>query len=319
MSFFAPRVRLWGLIYSTAIWAAIGTVAGWLGPWNWAADLAAHFRPQYLVVLAPIALIELARRRFRAAAIFGLLAAANAAHVAPAYFARPPDLVPDGAPLRVLLCNVHTSNTRYDRVLEMARSSRADLVVLQEVDHAWIESLRSLAESHHHTLLRPQPDNFGMAIYSRYPLRGGSTVWLGEGWVPALSTELDIEGRSVALLALHTVPPWGRQGSHIRDDQLRAIPGFFSAAAPSRIVIGDFNLTPWSLRFSALLRATGLRPAQAGRGILPTWPAPLPALFRIPIDHVLVSPDLGVEEIRLGPYVGSDHLPLLLDLRIPSG
>ena len=50
---------------------------------------------------------------------------------------------------------------------------------------------------------------------------------------------------------------------------------------------------------------------------LPSWPAPLPALLRIPIDHVLVGGDLLVTAPRLGPAFGSDHLPLLAAVQIP--
>jgi endonuclease/exonuclease/phosphatase (EEP) superfamily protein YafD len=60
---------------------------------------------------------------------------------------------------------------------------------------------------------------------------------------------------------------------------------------------------------------TGLS-AGSTRWWLPSWPDPLPAPLRVPIDHVLVAGDLAVEQARLGASFGSDHRPLLATIRI---
>jgi endonuclease/exonuclease/phosphatase (EEP) superfamily protein YafD len=36
----------------------------------------------------------------------------------------------------------------------------------------------------------------------------------------------------------------------------------------------------------------------------------------IPIDHFLVSEDVAVTRFETGPRVGSDHLPIVADIRI---
>ena len=71
-------------------------------------------------------------------------------------------------------------------------------------------------------------------------------------------------------------------------------------------------------RFRDLLAATGLRDAARGQGWIGTWPAWLrPAL--VPIDHVLVGGPVAVVGLRRGPFVGSDHYPLVADLRLYGG
>jgi endonuclease/exonuclease/phosphatase (EEP) superfamily protein YafD len=40
------------------------------------------------------------------------------------------------------------------------------------------------------------------------------------------------------------------------------------------------------------------------------------AVLRIPIDHCLVSPSVAIVDRRVGPPVGSDHLPVFVDFAI---
>ena len=86
------------------------------------------------------------------------------------------------------------------------------------------------------------------------------------------------------------------------------------------IVLGDFNAVPRSRAYARL--AARLRDAQRACPALrprPTFPTPLPFLR---IDHVFVSRSievLGVEVVRTAAArVASDHLPLLVDFRVPG-
>ncbi len=48
-----------------------------------------------------------------------------------------------------------------------------------------------------------------------------------------------------------------------------------------------------------------------------SWPASF-WLLAIPIDHALVSEDVRVLDRRMGPSIGSDHLPIVLDIALPA-
>jgi endonuclease/exonuclease/phosphatase (EEP) superfamily protein YafD len=90
--------------------------------------------------------------------------------------------------------------------------------------------------------------------------------------------------------------------------------------------MGDLNITMWSPYYRRFVSKTGLWNTRQGSGILPTWrpvkirfwrlPSALSWLLALPIDHCLVSPAIAVPQIRPGPDVGSDHLPLIVDLRL---
>jgi hypothetical protein len=91
-----------------------------------------------------------------------------------------------------------------------------------------------------------------------------------------------------------------------------AVAGFFGAAGWAFDIASHFNVTPWSHPFRRLLRQFGLEDSQRGFGIQATWPATRFAM-RIPVDHVLHSADIRVTGRSVGPDVGSDHYPAIVD------
>jgi len=90
-----------------------------------------------------------------------------------------------------------------------------------------------------------------------------------------------------------------------------------AAAAPGgrAVLVGDLNLTPWSPRFGRLLAESGLADTSLQRPFATSWRSPLP-FVELALDHFLASPGLRVPCNRLGPDVGSDHLPLIVDVAL---
>jgi endonuclease/exonuclease/phosphatase (EEP) superfamily protein YafD len=79
--------------------------------------------------------------------------------------------------------------------------------------------------------------------------------------------------------------------------------------------VGDLNTTPWGHAFRALVLDSGLRDSSRGFGFQWSWPASFWPLG-IPIDHALVSDGVNVLDRRMGPSIGSDHLPLVVDIQL---
>jgi predicted RNase H-like HicB family nuclease len=75
-------------------------------------------------------------------------------------------------------------------------------------------------------------------------------------------------------------------------------------------VIGDFNATPWSASMRAFSQGTGLRNANDGKIFAATWNVWQPQ--RLLIDHAFFSQDWRLRECRIGPAIGSDHRPLIV-------
>ena len=65
----------------------------------------------------------------------------------------------------------------------------------------------------------------------------------------------------------------------------------------------------------ALARDLALVNGRREHGVMGSYPAWLPfGILRLPIDHLLASRDFTVIGARLGPDIGSDHLPLVTTL-----
>jgi hypothetical protein len=79
------------------------------------------------------------------------------------------------------------------------------------------------------------------------------------------------------------------------------------------ILINGLEVAPWSPHYRRSLGKTRLHNTRLGFGILPSWSRVHP-FFAISIDHILVSPEIGVKQTHVGRSVGSDHLPLISDL-----
>ena len=93
-------------------------------------------------------------------------------------------------------------------------------------------------------------------------------------------------------------------------DCLRNLPG-------PKICVGDLNITPWSPYYRSFVEQTKLLNVREGFGLLPSWPTFV--FFKwlmIPLDHCLVSEDIRVADVKTGEPIGSDHLPLIVELEL---
>ena len=77
---------------------------------------------------------------------------------------------------------------------------------------------------------------------------------------------------------------------------------------------GDLNTVAWSATSSLVQRIGGLLDPRVGRGPYATFPTWLPAPLRVPIDHVLFTPEFRLLDLERLPDIGSDHLPLFAAL-----
>jgi endonuclease/exonuclease/phosphatase (EEP) superfamily protein YafD len=306
------------VIAISAVALAVMSLAAFLGRWIWWLDVLANFRAQYVVGLAVLGLIVvLSRWRKTGYAVLGV-ALVNLLVVLPLYLGSPAKATVEASAIRVMSFNLLSTNERYPEVIEYIESVDPDLILLHEASRPWEVAME--AAELDYQIIRPRSEDliFGTLVlvkgdaveavsygFAASSARAVELTYTPEGWTTTLS-----------ILGTHPLAPTDRERADLRDAQL----GFAGEWASDRngavIVVGDFNATPWSWPFRRLMDSADLQNSQKGFGLQPTFSAESNLLLRVPIDHLLHSPALEVTDRDLGPRLGSDHFPLLVDLQL---
>lgn len=313
-AFLQLRLRLLGLIAAGGWVVAAATMFGFIGSWHWLLDLCSHFRLQYasaLLIAAPL----LARRHPRQALLFAALLLVNAALLIPLYVPSESPTTSRDKTWRVMLINVNTHAGNPARVAASIAAQQPDVLALVEVSDAWMTALAPALTNFSERLVDPRDDNFGLALLSRFPWTNAALRLIGDAGAPTLHATVLTPQGPVTCIVTHPVPPTGAQYTAWRNDQLARLPELVHAADAPVLLVGDLNTTPWNHTFRKLLRASGLRDSSRGSGYQATWPSHNP-LLRIPLDHCLHAPELTITARTIGPHVGSDHFPLLVDCQL---
>lgn len=216
--------------------------------------------------------------------------------------------------LSILSVNLLSSNTDAQKVNQYIRDIDADVLLLIEYTAFW--DRHAALEEYPYSITRPREDNFGIALYSKIPLHDEEIIDFTQSRFPMTTAILDINGEQLRILGLHYENPVGARQTKVQRFQIQEMISFANQF-DHFIAIGDFNLTPYSKGFENIIQNTSLQDSRKGFGIQGSWPN-VASIFRIPIDHALVSEHIQVTQREIGQPVGSDHLPLYLQLRIDT-
>ena len=302
----------------TATALALITVFTFAARLWWAFDLFSHFRLQYVLAALVLLIIALSARAYGSAAVFAAVALVHGAAVKDLWLGDTASAAPGGVPLRLVSANVLAQNRTPEKVIEFVRAADADLVLLVDArGRDWREVLGQLRDLYPHHAQQAWRTRARVILFSRWPIVFEQVRQAPRSRRPYLVARLAVEGRTLDVVGVHPSSPSPSQpgGTRRRNHELDHIAEVVKDTDAAVIVAGDFNTTPWSPHFGDLLADAGLRNAAEGKGYIPTWPTWFwPA--RIPIDHVLLKGPIAVTAVRRGPAVGSDHFPIIADLRL---
>lgn len=305
-----------GIFDVVCLLGVASTGMGFLASSGWFFELASHFRVQLAVALTLLAVGMAFQKRHDAVVVLLVGALLNGGLVLGVARPQPSPVVSHGVPLRVVALNVHTPNRQHDRVVAYLRETEADVIVALEVDSRWARALEALNDRYPHRVVEAREDNFGIVLLSRKPILQSEVVDLPGSEVPSIHVTLNVDGVHLPVLGTHPVPPANSVHAAERNRQLASIAIWAASHSGKAVVLGDLNTTPWSPHFGRLLAEGHLVRAHPRWGVVPTWMADHPWVA-LPLDHVLVSPEIGVTSVEVGPDVGSDHRPVRADLVVP--
>lgn len=281
---------------------------------SWLLGLIPHFRPQLAVAALVIGIGALMVSAWHPAILSFVVLAVNAMPVLPYLY--PSAAKSDGHPLLVIMAlNLLHTATKPERLKALIDRVSPDLLVLTELPQDHRSLIAFVGAAFPHRYVNGSNTAQDVAVLSRLPIAAAETDRNAGAPIVQLDLMHPAAG-SVRLIALHPFWPIGKL-DRLQRSQLEAVIQLaVKAGTPPVILAGDLNTTPWSPRFVRLLRGAGLKDSARARVLAATWLHPFP-LIGLPIDHILVSPDIGVVQSRVHAFLGSDHRPISATLRLP--
>ncbi len=273
-------------------------------------------------LLAAVVLLLALARSWRAVLACSLPLTALSLWVLPVLL--PSEAAAPARTLRIAYANVNAWNGPTADAVAWFESTDADVVALIECSQAWVDALRAVTRAESPTwpnaVVRIDDHPIaGVAVLSRHPLRDVEAIVSPEGRFPVIDAVVQAPDGPVRIMVAHPVPPVGVEALQMRDAEIRWLAQRGASSALPTATVADFNDTPFGGALREFAARSGMRSAASATGLVTTWPAriagvPWPAPLRIAIDHCFVSQDIGIVSLSAGPRIGSDHLPLVVDL-----
>jgi endonuclease/exonuclease/phosphatase (EEP) superfamily protein YafD len=213
--------------------------------------------------------------------------------------------------LRVMTFNTWLSNGDWKAVVDEIRLHDPDVVTLVEFGKEKQKAFDALRSTYPYSVHCIEKHYCHMAILSKHELFDFKTrnIWRGPAYIRA---RLGPAFGNTHVFGIHSTRP-PRVRSQIK--QMRAMMKLLNQLPGQKIVMGDFNSTPYARLLRQFAKNTGLERVT----FLPTWPARWGPYPQLAIDHVMISE--GVRPIsrpRIGEPAGSDHFPAIIDLAVTT-
>lgn len=231
-----------------------------------------------------------------------------------------------GPDLRVLTANLLAGRAATGEVVELVRSTAADVLFVQELTE---QAALGLSASGLDRLL-PQAitdlgtrEHRGNGIYARHPLTACHQSMPTSSIQPVVTMKLP--GTQVRLACVHLYTPkapFSKSGAARWRADLDALSLLPIPSGPGDLPLvaaGDFNSTVDHADFRRLLRR-GLKDAacQDGNGLAPTWGLVPGRFAMLTIDHVLTDDTCAVLGTSVHALRGTDHRAVFARIRLPD-
>lgn len=228
-------------------------------------------------------------------------------------------------PFTIAQLNLSYDNPNLTQLLPVLGDKRFQLLVIQEASDKEYKNIQRLASYYPYSfgLEALQATPSGMAIFSRYPISETHLYDLGykSGHILEVIIQMPDYAKPIQIYALHPGSPRSKKLWQLRNSTLAVVANKV-ATSPfvNKIVIGDFNSSPWSHAFKYFQKTSQLKNSAQGFGYIPSWSYHsqplLSILSSVYIDHSLVSEPFEVLNKYSQAIQGSDHLLLLTELAI---
>jgi endonuclease/exonuclease/phosphatase (EEP) superfamily protein YafD len=285
------------------------------GRWSLKLDILTHFAPIWLAggLAALVCSVFLPAGAARVSGLaLSLVAVASAASlIAPEYLRPMSPKAPADAARQIKLIQFNAWGRAQAKVdTDWLLAQDADFIVMQESTAPVRAAI--LASGRYHMA----PRSSTVAVFSKQPPIPVRYNWPKAviDWPPIAHGTYRASEGDFDVVSMHaTWPGW------LQREQGRALAALVAQRRQDRLIIsGDFNSTPWSFSRRREDKMYGLE--RRTRALF-SWPAagmgPIRPPFPIlPIDHVYAGSAWRTVSVTRGPFIGSDHYPVIVVLAL---
>lgn len=334
--FIQALVNLSGASYTFALFGLL--LLHWFGrDHRWWLAFLVNFMPFYFVPLVVLIVVALSVRAYFALVVAAPLALIGLVLYGPLFLPKATGTV-SGSSLTLITFNVSDTNQHQDSVIAWLRQQHADVVLLQEVPMGWfVPFQQALGDLYPYQVEQLTDKGIrGNLTLSHFPLRLNPDTGGTPGFRSAL---LNLGSRSITIYNVSLLTPVNSDPSlHVsfagwfldllehysdtlRNLQIAHLLSQTDAETGAYIVAGDFNMSDQTSIYTRLTQHMEDTFREAGIGLGTSWPAfqvvglgALPPLIRI--DYIWHSREFRALSAEVGPYLGSDHLPVEATLNL---
>lgn len=285
---------------------------GFLSRYHWVLELLANFRVYFLFYFLIMIFISLWNKNKWLTILNTTLVLFIYLSICP--YLKNNSTKKENGSIKIISANILSSNSNYHDVVNFIYKENPDVVFFMELTPVWMEGLKELQNTYPFSHAVPRMDNFGIGIFSKYEFKGLKVKNHSSGGLPSYNTDIVTKDKTYHFMGVHPVPPIGHDFFTLRNRQLEEINTWAKTHLENLIIMGDMNCSPYSANFSRLTDGLRLKDTRKGFGLLGTWSVQS-KLFSFAIDHCLVSDDINVIDRRNGDSNGSDHYPIIVELK----
>ncbi|WP_299825423.1 endonuclease/exonuclease/phosphatase family protein [uncultured Pontibacter sp.] len=215
----------------------------------------------------------------------------------------------------LMIANVRMVNKKYQKFKELVLKENPDMLVMNEPDEAWHESVRmEFDKLFPFSIKKPISNTYGMLLWSKFKLHDSEIRFLVEEDIPSFYTIVELpSGKKFDLFTVHPQPPRLMRNTETREAELLIVAKQAKESKYPSIVAGDLNDVAWSSTTKLFKKISCMLDPRVGRGFYNTYNALIP-FFRYPLDHVFYEPDFRLVDLRRLSKFGSDHFPIAITL-----
>ena len=249
------------------------------------------------------------------------------------------------APIRVLYSNIYEGNSNFEDIKQKILEEHPDILVFVEFSDQHKEGLKTFLDEHYPYMNTTTRSKIfvGSVVFSKFPITNlADDFKQGSRRYGYFKVEKD--QTPYYFYEIHTASPVSKSFFERRNEQLQQLRSEFLTLHPASreknakiIMIGDFNISPWSNYYKDFARSLSGELQNSTRNFpflftwslsemlnvhhdfefLPLWlrtvTGKLP-LLRSHIDHLFISPNVNIQNLKSIQIPGSDHRGFVFDI-----